>query len=107
MYPVGKPGRFTKVETELNMYANEKSDKVIVPKKRLNKENKFSAEERTLPKRNTGQTTAVRTQSRDAASSGLAGVRQAARRRKDIQFTALLRKRQSLPSVIFSVLVIQ
>ena len=93
MYPVGKPGRFTKVETELNMYANEKSDKVIVPKKRLNKENKFSAEvveERTLPKRNTGQTTAVRTQSRDVASSGLAGVRQAARLRKDIQFTALL-----------------
>lgn len=75
------------------MNADEKSDKVIVPKKRPNKERQLSAEVmegRTLPKRNTGQTTAVRTQSRGIASSGLAGVRQAARLRKDVQFTALL-----------------
>jgi RNA-directed DNA polymerase len=47
-------------------------------------------EGRALPKRNTGQVTAVRTQRRGAASIGLAGVRQAARQKKDVQFTALL-----------------
>ena len=63
------------------MYANEKSDKVILPEKQSNNEGVPSAENvegRTLPKRNTGQTTAVRTQSRGIASIGLAGVRQAA-----------------------------
>ena len=62
------------------MYADEKSEKVIVPKKQPNNESLLSAEdveERTLPKRNTGQTTAVRTQRRGIASIGLAGVRQA------------------------------
>jgi len=61
------------------VYANEKSDKVIVPKKHSNKEGLPCAEiveERTLPKRNTSQATAVQTLSRGAASSGLAGVRQ-------------------------------
>ena len=75
------------------MHADEKSDKVIVPKKQPNKEGMLSAEAvegRTLPKRNTGQATAVRTQSRGTASSELAGVRQAARQSKDVQFTALL-----------------
>lgn len=75
------------------MHADEKSDKVIVPKKQPNKEGMLSAEAvegRTLPKRNTGQATAVRTQSRGTASSGLVGVRQAARQSKDVQFTALL-----------------
>ncbi len=60
------------------MNADEKSDKVIVPEKPPNKESLLSAEvveERTLPKRNIGQTTAVRTQSRAAASSELASVR--------------------------------
>lgn len=77
----------------INMNTDEKSDKVIVPEKRPNKESLLLAEvveERTLPKRNTRQTTAVRTQSRGTASNGLAGVRQAARQRKDVQFTALL-----------------
>ena len=75
------------------MYADEKSDKAIVPKKQSNKEGLPLAEAvegRALPKRNTGQATAVRTQSRGAASTGLAGVRQAARQKKDVQFTALL-----------------
>jgi RNA-directed DNA polymerase len=75
------------------MHADEKSDKVIVPKKQSNKEGLPSAEGvegRTLPKRNTGQATAVRTQSRGVTSNGLAGVRQAARQKKDVQFTALL-----------------
>ena len=74
------------------MNADEKSDKVIVPEMLPNKGSLLLAEvveERTLPKRNTSQTTAVRTQSRAAASNGLAGVRQAARQRKDVRFTAL------------------
>ncbi len=74
------------------MNADEKSDKVIVPEMLPNKGSLLPAEvveERTLPKRNTSQTTAVRTQSRGTASNGLAGVRQAARQRKDVRFTAL------------------
>jgi RNA-directed DNA polymerase len=75
------------------MHADEKSGKVIVPMKQSNKEGLRSTEVvegRTLPKRNTGQATAVRTQRRGTASNGLAGVRQAARQKKDVQFTALL-----------------
>lgn len=72
------------------MYANEKLDKVVVPKMRPDKESVFSAEvveERALPKRNTSQTTAAQTQS---WSPALTGVRQVAQRRKEVQFTALL-----------------
>lgn len=75
------------------MYADEKSDKAVVPMKQPNKEGYPLAEAvegRALPKRNTGQATAVRTQSRGTASNGLAGVRQAARQKQDVQFTALL-----------------
>jgi hypothetical protein len=75
------------------MNADEKSDKVVIPKKQSNKEGVPSAEtveERTLPKRNTCQPTADRTQSRGTALCGLARVRQAVRRKKDVQFTALL-----------------
>lgn len=75
------------------MYADEKSDKAVVPKKQPNKEGLPLAEAvegRALPKRNTGQATAARTQSRGTASTGLAGVRQAAQQKKDVQFTALL-----------------
>ena len=75
------------------MNTDEKSDKVIVPGKQANKTPSGAAEfveGRTLPKGNTSQTTAVRTQSRVAASSGLDRVRQAARERKDAQFTSLL-----------------
>ena len=49
-----------------------------------------SVEERTLAKGNTGLTPTPRTQSRDSVSSGLAGVRKAARKHKQRQFTALL-----------------
>lgn len=75
------------------MYANEKSDKAVVPKMRPNKESMLSAEvaeERALPKRNTSQTTAAQTQSWSPALTGLAGVRQVTQRRKEAQFTALL-----------------
>ncbi len=77
----------------MNMYSDEKSDEVIVPRKRPNKEGLPSAEAvegRTSPKGNGGQAAAVRTQRRVAASNGLAAVRQAARQHKGIRFTALL-----------------
>jgi group II intron reverse transcriptase/maturase len=77
----------------VNMYVDEKSDKIIVPQKQSNKGKSFLAETvegRILPKGNTGQTAAVRTQGRGTASSGLAGVRQVAQRERDVQFTALL-----------------
>ena len=71
----------------------EKSDSVIVPLKRANKGGNAPAESvegRALAKGNTRQTTTTRTQSRDTVSSGLAGVRKAARKHKQMQFTALL-----------------
>ena len=77
----------------MNMDADEKSDKAIVPKKQPNNEGLPSAEAvegRALPKGNTGQTTVVRTQCRAATSSGLAGVRHAVQQGKDVRFTALL-----------------
>jgi group II intron reverse transcriptase/maturase len=61
--------------------------------KRPNKEGLPSAEAvegRTSPKGNGGETAAVRTLRRDAASNGLVAVRQAARQSKSVRFTALL-----------------
>jgi len=76
-----------------DMHAVRKSDGNIVPKKQANKEGISSAESvegRTPPERNTGQMPTVRTQGRVAVPSRLASVRQAAQRRKDERFTALL-----------------
>ncbi len=64
----------------LNMYAGEKSDRAIVPKKRPNNGRQLPAEdveERARPKGNSRQAAAVRTQSRGAASIRLAVVRRA------------------------------
>lgn len=75
------------------MNGNEKSDNCVVPTRSANKEGESSAEQkegRRLAKGNTHQTTIVRTQSRAAMSSGLGGVREAARGNKTMQFTALL-----------------
>jgi hypothetical protein len=77
----------------MSMHAGEESDGAVVPEKRSNKEGLLSAEAvegRASPKGNGGQATAVRTQRRAAASSGLAAVRQAARRSESVRFTALL-----------------
>ena len=77
----------------MSTHAGEKSDEVIVPEKRPNKGSLLPAEAvegRTSPKGNSRQATAVRTQSRAAASAGLAAVRRAARQSKDVRFTALL-----------------
>ncbi len=61
----------------MNMYVDEKSDSVIVPTKPSNKEGSPLAETvegRTLPEGNGDQETAVRTQSRIAASNFLMAV---------------------------------
>jgi RNA-directed DNA polymerase len=77
----------------MSMHADEDSDEVIVPRKRSNKEDFSLAETvegRASPKGNGGQPAAVRTLSREAASTGLAAVRQAARQSRGLRFTALL-----------------
>jgi group II intron reverse transcriptase/maturase len=77
----------------MNMNTDEKSDEGVVLRKRSNKGRRLSAEVvegRISPEGNAGQAAAVRTQCREAASSGLASVRRAARARKGERFTALL-----------------
>jgi RNA-directed DNA polymerase len=77
----------------MNMHADEKSDEGIRAEKRPNKGGSPPAEaveQRTSPKGNGGRTAAARTPSREAASNGLAAVRQAARRSKHAKFSALL-----------------
>ncbi len=70
----------------MNMYVDEKSDSVIVPTKPSNKEGLPLAEMvegRTLPEGNSDQETAVRTQSRVAASNFLMAVPGARQRDAD------------------------
>jgi len=65
----------------------------IVPAKRLNEGRggpKETVEERPLAKESTGQPNPRRTQSRASGLSGLDRVRQAARKDKELRFTALL-----------------
>ncbi len=76
----------------MNMYVDEKSDSVIVPTKPSNKEGVPSAElveGRTLPEGNSDQETAVRTQSRVAASNDLMAVRRAGK--QDVDTKCLMR----------------
>jgi len=76
----------------MNMYVAEKSDSVIVPTKPSNKEGLPLAETvegRTLPEGNSDQETAVRTQSRVAASNFLMVVRRA--RQRDTDTMCLMR----------------
>jgi len=76
------------------MYVSEESDSGIsVPMNHLNKDGKPSAEGeegRPLVKENTHQSGTHSTQSEVRVSQGLAGVRRAARKRKEMKFTALL-----------------
>jgi RNA-directed DNA polymerase len=75
-----------------DVYGNGKSDDCTVPMKLLNngEEPAEAVEGRRSTKGNVGQSAAVRTQSRAAASFGLAGVREAARKSRKERFTALL-----------------
>ncbi len=70
----------------MNMYVDEKSDSVIVLTKPSNKKGVPLAETvegRTLPEGNSDRETAVRTQSRAAASNYLMAVRSAGQRGVD------------------------
>lgn len=86
---LGLPGKAT--GNKPDRYGGGKSDDGIVPKKPPNAARAAEAVEgRTSTKRNAWQAAAVRTQSRDAASSDLQRVREAAKRDKRARFTALL-----------------
>ena len=76
-----------------HMHVFEESDSGTVPMNHLNKDGRPSAESeegRPLIKENTHQSSTPSTQSEPRVSQGLAGVRKAARERKDLKFTALL-----------------
>ena len=76
-----------------NKHVGRESDGRVLPAKCPNKDGKLSAEgaeERRPTKENTEQTTASQIQSWGNALSGLSRVREAARRDKQLQFTALL-----------------
>jgi group II intron reverse transcriptase/maturase len=71
--------------------ATEKSDTPVVPKKPPNKGKPAEVvEERGVAKGNAGEPPAGRTQSRETASTGLEGIREAARRSRRMKFTTLL-----------------
>jgi RNA-directed DNA polymerase len=75
------------------MHVVEESDSGIIPMNHSNKDDKALAESgegRPLIKENTHQSSTLSTQSEARVSHGLAGVRKAARERKDQKFTALL-----------------
>src|ERR1700692_2644546 len=76
-----------------NMHGDGKRDGLVLPTKCSNKSGNPLAEGmegRRPAKENTEQTTASQTQSWGDALSGLRGVREAAKRDKRLQFTALL-----------------
>ena len=76
-----------------HMHVFEESDSGILPMSHSNKNGKPSAESeegRPLIKENTHQSSTHSTQSEERVSQGLAGVRKAARERKEMKFTALL-----------------
>src|SRR5579862_7082212 len=75
------------------MHVFEESDSGTVPMNHSNKSGKPPAEDeegRPLIKENTHQSSTLSTQSEARVSQGLAGVRRAARERKEMKFTALL-----------------
>ena len=74
------------------MHVSEESDSGIVPMNHSNNERTPSAENgkgRPLIKENTHRSSTHSTQSEARVSQGLAGVRKAAKERKDLKFTAL------------------
>ena len=76
-----------------NMHAPEESDCAVVPMNQPNKEEQSSAEVgegRARAKENIVQSNTSPTQSGERVSQGLAGVRQAAKERRQERFTALL-----------------
>lgn len=90
--PVNLAGGTGKVEDRNPVVdAVEKSDTPIVPGKPPNQGTPAEAVEgRGVAKGNAGEVTTCRTQSREQVSSGLEGIREAARRDRRMKFTALL-----------------
>jgi RNA-directed DNA polymerase len=91
--PVRAADRREKVKSHTaRMHAPEESDRGVVPKSRSNNEAQAKAESgegRPRIKENASPTYTQPTQSGGRVSQGLAGVRQAARQRKQEKFTAL------------------
>src|SRR5262249_6657613 len=81
--PAYLPGRLGKAKSHTpSMHVGEKSDEVVVPKKRSNKGRQLLAEVvegRASPKGNSRQAAVVRTLSRDTTSTRMAAVRWIAR----------------------------
>ena len=90
----GTGGRSAKADGRTaDMHAGGESDDPIVPKNQTNKAGTAAAESgegRGSAKGNARQAATHRTQGRKRVSIGLAGVRQAARRNKEMRFTTLL-----------------
>ncbi|MGA3169334.1 MAG: group II intron reverse transcriptase/maturase [Terriglobia bacterium] len=89
----GRVGKATSFKP--TMHVAGKSDERVVPKKQPNKDDQYQAsaevvEGRRSTEGNMRKTTALRTQGRDSALSGLTRVREAARRDKHARFTNLL-----------------
>lgn len=90
----GSKGRSAKESRRTaDAHGSGKSDDLIVPTKQANNAGQPAAESvegSGSTKGNASQTAAPRTQGRDSASLGLQGIRSAASRNRDEQFTALL-----------------
>lgn len=90
----GSEGRLEKAPgPKSSMHVSRESDDFIVPTKQANKTEQSAAElveGRESTKGNTQPMAALRTPSRKRASTGLPGVRAAARKDKKMRFTALL-----------------
>ena len=92
--PERERGRSAKAQSQkADMYAPEESDRTILSMNQTNKEERSSAEpgeKRVRAKENIVQPNTIPTQSGERVSQGLSGVREAAKKRRQERFTALL-----------------
>jgi RNA-directed DNA polymerase len=92
--PARERGRSAKAQSRnADAHAREESDRAIVSMNQTNKEERSSAEpgeKRARAKENIVQPNTNPTQSGERVSQGLSGVREAAKKRKQERFTALL-----------------
>jgi RNA-directed DNA polymerase len=92
--PEKEPGRSAKVQSHnADTHAPEESDRAILSMNQTNKEERSSAEpgeKRVRAKENIVQPNTNPTQSGERVSQGLSGVREAAKKRRQERFTALL-----------------
>src|SRR6266699_1968056 len=92
--PEKKRGRSAKVQSHnADTHAPEESDRAILSMNQTNKEERSSAEpgeKRVRAKENIVQPNTNPTQSGERVSQGLSGVREAAKKRRQERFTALL-----------------